>query len=251
MLVNLVNVFRITVGLLLLFFLGCGESSSPSTSPESVAWGTALSSWPTQGDPNRIAKTSIEQSSYNLWHDIRVSPMEDANNPMTIVSPEVIAIIETSKRVVDPLHELNGAWGAPNTGGAMISTRSIRGLGKSIWSDLRLAVRIGDRSRAVGDLILLANLPRVARELDASDRGLLPALAAGSILYWGMVDVSRGGEAMELTPEQCARISAAASWVLEPEPFGEISEKNALIWKGFQEREIPKLRKQLASICDE
>jgi hypothetical protein len=170
---------------------------------------------------------------------------------MTIVSPEVIVIIETSKRIIDPLHELNGAWAAPHTGGARISTRTIRGLGKSIWSDLRLAVRTGDRPRAVGDLILLANLPRVARELDPSDRGLMPTLAVGSILYWGMVDISRGGEAMELTPEQCARFSAAASWIHEPEPFGKVNEETALTWKGFQEREIPKLRKQLISICGE
>lgn len=263
-----VNVLNIAIVFLLLFLLGCGDSSSTSTttngggttsatssdanaSPVSVAWGTALSSWPTQGDPGRIAKTPIEQSSYNLWHDIRVSPVKNENNPMSIVSPEVVTIIETSRRIIDPLHQLNGDWAPPATGGAKISTRTIRGFGKILWSDLRLAVHQGDRERAVGALILLANLPRVARETDPSDRGLMPTLSVATLFSWGMMDISKGGELMALTPDDCARITEAASWVNAKEPFGSISETNQPIWQGFQQRELPKLREELAKLCGE
>ena len=154
------NIFRVTLGLLAILLVACGDSTSPSqttqtggvsspqASPTALVWGVAFVNWPSQGDPRRIAKTSVDQSSYNLWHDIRVSPKKE-------VPESVIEIIVASKKIIDPLHGLNGEWAGPATDGAKISTRSIRGLGKSIWSDLRLAVRTDDRARAVNDLVLL------------------------------------------------------------------------------------------------
>ena len=249
------NAFRTTLGLLAIILIGRGDAGNDSTSSTtgggvptagasvaSLAWGSALKNWPSQGDPGRIASDSVAQSSYNLWNDIRVPPTEDPPD-------SVIEIIVTSKILIDPLHELNGQWDVPATDGARMSTRTIRGLGKSIWSDLRLAVREGDQARAINDLVLLGNIPRVARAVDPSDRGLMPTLAVASILYWGLADVARGGEAMAPTPEDCQRILAAASWVNESEPFGAISEQNLPTWNGFQEREIPKLRQALEAVC--
>lgn len=250
------NIIRVPLGFLVILLMGCGDSTSSSTgaqsagvsmanaSPVQRTWGEAFVSWPSQGDPGRIAKTPLDHSSYNLWHDIRVSPKDEVSEP-------VIEIIETSKKIIDPLHGLNGEWAGPATDGAKISSRTIRGLAKSIWSDLRLAVRTDDRARAVNDLVLLGNMPRVAREIDPSDRGLIPALAVAGILHWGIVDVNRGGEVLRLTPEECARVVAATMWINEPQPFGKMSEQNLPTWEGFQKREIPKLREAMQELCGE
>ena len=243
------TVFRTLLGLLALVLAACGEKptqgggvSSAGASPASLAWGTALKDWPSKGDPGKIAKEPVDQSSYNLWHDIRVSPKDDVPEP-------VLEIMVKSKQLINPLHDLNDQWDVPATDGVRISTRTIRGLGKSVWSDLRLAVREDDRARAVNDLVLLGNMPKVARAIDPSDRGLMPTLAVASILYWGLYDLYSGGEEMAPTPEECQRIMAAASWVNDPDPFGPISEQNLPIWKGFQERELPQIRNALQKIC--
>lgn len=250
------------LGLSVLCAPGCNDSASSSASsassgstgagatataptPEAAAWGTALATWPQRGDPGRLAKLPLEKSGYDLWNDIRIPPIDNAP------SEYIVVIIDNTKPLLDPLHALKGGWAAPVSSGNRISSRSLRGLAKSIWADLRLALNRGDRDRAVGDLVLLATLPRVAREVDPTDRGLTPTLGVAAMFGWGLVDLDRGGAPFKPTAEQCARIRTASSWLNESEPFGRITPENLRMWGAFEERELPLLRKNVARLCSD
>lgn len=219
-----------------------GALTAPPT-PEGKVWGAALLGWPQQGDPGRLVKEPMHKSAYDLWNDIRISPLE--------FTPEeyVIGVIEASKPLLNPLHELDGAWGEPVLNGSRLSPRSFRGIAKTMWADLRLALLQGDRDRALGDLLLLANLPRVARAANPTDRGLIPTLGVAAMFNWGLMDLLRGGEAFAPTVQECVQLRAAASWVSDPTPFGIITEPNMGSWGAFESRELPLLRKNLEDLC--
>ena len=249
------QILLISLFLTSIVLMSCGESesgdsSSASTkamtvasSPEADAWGSSLRDWPTMGDPGRVGKTSVDKSSYDLWNDIRVDP---STNP----PPEtVVYIIEKTSPLIEPLRSLNGAWAQPNPGSGRISGRSIRGLAKSIWSDLRLAIVKKDQAQAFGDLVVLANLPRVARAFDPSDRGLMPSLAVAGMFNWGMMDLARASAEFKLTPAQCQILQNAASWIHEPLPFGAVSEQNTPTFDAFKSRELTELKSSLAKLC--
>ncbi len=245
----------ITLSIAALVLMACGESgttdssssgikpTSVPSSPEADAWGSALRDWPSMGDPGRVGKTSIDKSSFDIWNDIRVDP--STNQP-----PEVVVyIIEKTSPLVSSLCSLNGSWAQPNPGTGRISGRSIRGLAKSIWADLRLAIVKKDQARVFEDLVVLANLPRVARTFDPSDRGLMPTLAVAGVFNWGMMDAARAGEDFKLTSAQCQLLQNAASWVRQAEPFGIVSEKNLPTFEAFSNRELTKLKDSLSDLC--
>ena len=219
-----------------------GALAAPPT-PEGISWGVALLAWPQKGDPGRLVKVPMHKSAYDLWNDIRISPLE--------VRPEeyVIGVIEASKPLLDPLHELDGAWGAPVLNSSQLSPRSLRGIAKTMWADMRLALLRGDRDRAFGDLVLLANLPRVVRAVNPTDRGLIPTLGVAAMFNWGLMDILRGGEAFAPTAQECAQLRAAASWIYDPAPFGVITEPNKGSWGAFESRELPLLRENLDALC--
>ena len=255
---NLIQTRTILISLFLISILliSCGESDTtysssssavkPSTapsSPEADAWGSSLRDWPSMGDPGRVGKTSVDKSSYDLWNDIRIDP---STNP----PPEVVVfIIEKTSPLIASLRSLNGGWAQPNPGTGRISGRSIRGLAKSIWADLRLAIVNKDQAQAFGDLVVLANLPRVARAFDPSDRGLMPSLAVAGMFNWGMMDISRAGGDFKLTPAQCQVLQNAASWVNESMPFGAVSERNQPTFDAFKNRELMQLKESLSKLC--
>jgi hypothetical protein len=224
---------------------GATAATPPAASdtPEGRAWGTALLAWPQQGDPGRLVKQPMHKSAYDLWNDIRIPPSQ--------VVPEeyVLEIIRVSKPLIDPLHALNGGWAAPVLDGGRLSPRSIRGIAKTIWADVRLSILEDDHDRVIGDLVLLANLPRVARAANPSDRGLMPTLGVAGMFGWAMTDVLGSGASFTPTEEECVRLRAAASWLFDNEPFGAISEANKGSWGAYESRELPLLRRDFGKLC--
>lgn len=211
--------------------------------PEGRAWGTALLGWPTKGDPGRLVKEPMHKSSYDLWNDVRIPPSQ--------VVPEeyVLELIRVSKPLIDPLHALNGGWAAPVLEGKRLSPRSFRGIAKTMWADLRLAILEDDHARVIGDLVLLANLPRVVRAANPSDRGLIPTLGVAGMFGWAMTDVLGSGASFTPSAEECVRLRSAASWLYDTEPFGAVSEANKGLWGAYEARELPLLRKDFGKLC--
>ena len=218
----------------------------PTMAKERVAatWARAFHEYARWGDPGKIAENSVEKSNYALWLNAAEPPRKPG--------PGVAAILNRAREIVDPLLALDGSWSPVlDVDGKPISSRSIRGLGRTIWGDLRFALVSNDHDRVIGDLLLLANLPRVAAETDPTPRGFMTTLATMGIFGWGLSDVEMyremGGE-WSISPAQYQQIRTAAGWIEQPSPFGADNEANAISWNRFQSRELGRIRALLQQL---
>ena len=222
------------------------EKSIPSMAKERVAatWARAFHEYAVWGDPGKIAKNSVEKSNYALWLNAAEPPAKPA--------PGVAAILEKATVIIDPLLALDGAWSPVlDVDGTPISSRSIRGLGRTIWGDLRQALVMNEHERVLGDLILLANLPRVAAESDPTARGFMTTLATMGIFGWALSDVEmfrEDGGSWSITPAQYQQVVQASDWMENPKPFGAENEANSISWSRFQSRELGRIRALLQQL---
>ncbi|MCH2162210.1 MAG: hypothetical protein MK085_10100 [Phycisphaerales bacterium] len=225
------------------------DKAIPSFARERTAatWARALNEYAKWGDPGKIAESSVEKSNHALWLN--------AGEPPRKPGPGVLAIIEKSKELVDPLIALDGAWSPVlEVGGKPVSSRSIRGLGRTIWGDLRYALVTNDHDRVVADLLLMANLPRVAAGSDPSQRGFMTTLATMGIFGWGLSDVEMYRQLGDLpgdwsiSPEAYRRVQTAAGWAEQRAPFDAEAEANKVSWNRFQSRELGRIRALLQQL---
>ena len=210
--------------LLTLLVVACGDSgSSTSSSVEGeifgtaaeggtaqagTAWQSSLEVWPRQGNLSILYGSPRMQAEFENW-------LRGLGTPGEELTPVFVKIREFN----DPLIALDGGWGAlpePDK----VRSMSVRGMRKTLWSDLRLAVVEGDADRATDVMVVMCNLPRVWHTFDGTTRGLLATLGTCDAIGWGMRDMSTGG--LELDEGQKSRIREASSWLDAPAPFGTV-----------------------------
>ena len=216
----------------------------PSLAKEKVeaTWAKSLKDYIDWGDPGKLAAHPNDKSDHALWLTSMVRP--------DVPKPAVAAIIEKARPIIDPLIALDGSWSPVlAVSGRPISARAIRGLGRAIWGDLRYSLVTGDQERVFADLLILANLPRMANESDPSSRGFMTTLGTMGIFGWGVGDILAVNAQKQLTAEQCQRLAEAADWLFEPSPFGADAESNKIAWGRFKSRQLSQLRGSFKQLC--
>ncbi|RPG20413.1 MAG: hypothetical protein CBB69_003355 [Phycisphaera sp. TMED9] len=223
---------------------GTGSAAQGGTVNGGLVWGDSLNRWPKDGNSQFVAGDSVIRSSFDLWLDSRQPPrMPDDEG--------VVKLLNDLRAFNMPLTDLNGDWGVPPKDVA-IRTQAIRGIGKTLWADLRLALIEDDQDRVVEVIVVMANLPRIAHGYDGSNRGLIATLATVDSFGWGLTDVSRPREEIALTPEQCVRLRKATSWLEDSNAFDVSMDDPAQqrIMERFMAETRPRLRSQIAALCD-
>ena len=216
----------------------------PSLAKEKVeaTWAKSLKDYIDWGDPGKLAAHPNDKSNHALWLTSMVRP--------DVPTPAVAAIIEKTRPIIDPLIALDGSWSPVlAVGGRPISARAIRGLGRAVWGDLRYSLVTDDHERVFADLLILANLPRMANESDPSSRGFMTTLGTMDTFGWGVGDILAVKAEKQLSAEQCQRLAEAAGWVFEPAPFGADAEANKIAWDRFKSRQLSQLRGLFKKIC--
>jgi len=260
---NIKNIFFCTLTLLSIMIFGCGDdgsyqavagagsgvagtgSAAQGGSPAGgLVWGDALNRWPKDGNSQFVAGNSVIRSSFDLWLDARRSPMMPNDEG-------VVVLLRDLREFNQPLTGLNGDWGVPSKETA-IRTQAIRGIGKTFWADLRLAIIEEDQDRAMEVIVLMANLPRIAHGYDGSDRGLIATLATVDSFGWGLTDLTRSGAGIQPTAEQCERLRKAMSWLEDANAFNVSMDNpsHQRMMKRYLAETQPRLRRQIAALCD-
>ena len=120
---------------------GTGSAAQGGTVNGGLVWGDSLNRWPKDGNSQFVAGDSVIRSSFDLWLDSRQPPrMPDDEG--------VVKLLNDLRAFNMPLTDLNGDWGVPPKDVA-IRTQAIRGIGKTLWADLRLALIEDDQDRVV------------------------------------------------------------------------------------------------------
>ena len=223
---------------------GTGTAAQGGSTAAGSVWADSLNRWPKDGNSQFVAGDSIIRSSFDLWLDARRAPQ--------MPDDEGVVILLTDLRTFNmPLTGLNGDWGVPPKEVA-IRTQAIRGIGKTLWADLRLALIEDDQERAMEVIVVMANLPRIAHGYDGSDRGLIATLATADCFGWGLTDLTRSGEDIKPTAEQCEQLRKAASWLEEDNTFDvSMDDPNQQrVMERFLTETRPRLRSQVAALCD-
>jgi hypothetical protein len=223
---------------------GTGSAAQGGSAAGGLVWADTLNRWPKDGNSQFVAANSVIRSSFDMWLDSR--------RPPRMPNDEGIVVLLKDLRTFNmPLTELNGDWGVPPKDVA-IRTQAIRGIGKTLWADLRLALIEDDQERAMKVITVMANLPRIAHGYDGSNRGLIATLATIDSFGWGLADISRPGEGIEPTPEQCARLRKATTWLEDSNPFDVSMDdpKQQRVMDRFLTEARPRLRRQIAALCD-
>ncbi|MDG2020941.1 MAG: hypothetical protein P8J59_03225 [Phycisphaerales bacterium] len=223
---------------------GTGSAAQGGTAAAGLVWGDSLNRWPKDGNSQFVAGNSVIRSSFDLWLDSRQPPRMPGDEG-------VVVLLNDLRAYNMPLTGLNGNWGVPPDDIA-IRTQAIRGIGKTLWADLRLALIEDDQNRTMEVITVMANLPRIAHGYDGSTRGLIATLATVDCFGWGLTDVTRPGEEITPTPEQCDRLRKAASWLEDSNAFDVSMDDPAhqRVMERFMAETRPRLRSQIAALCD-
>ena len=184
-------------------------SAARDGSPEAgKVWQAALEAWPREGNLSILYGSPRMQAEFENWLRGLSTPKE-----------ELMPVFEKIEQFNDRLLALDGAWG-PLPDPDKVRAMAVRGMRKTLWSDLRFAVVRGDAERATEVMVTMCNLPRVCHAFDGTTRGLLATLGTCDAIGWGMRDISSGG--LELDEGQKSRLRAASSWLDAPSPFGTV-----------------------------
>lgn len=213
-----------------------GTAAQGGTAPAGKVWETTLEAWPKQGNLSILFESPSVQAAFENW--MREPPKKPGET--------LVPVIEKVRRYNDALIALDGGWG-PLSDSTTVRAMALRGMRKTLWSDLRVSVAEGDTDRVADLIVVMCNLPRVHHGFDGSTRGLLHTVDICNGIWWGMRDARFEG--LEFDDAQKARIRAASSWVEDPDALGvvvdpESDPRRVNILKNYRES-------QLSSIMDE
>ena len=204
-------------------------------------WQEALEAWPKEGNLSILYGSPTMQSKFENW-------MRSLSKPDEALAPVFAKIAVFNDRLL----ALDGEWG-PLADPDKVRSMAVRGMRKTLWSDLKVSVVEGDAARATGLLVVMCDLPRVCHAFDGTPRGLLATMGTCDGIGWAMRDMTYGG--LELDAGQKERILAASRWLEEPAPFGaavdpETDARRATMLEQFDSKGKPAILAARAALLD-
>lgn len=245
--------------LLLAAWPGCGpaepdsvaEARKPLLGPaaeggdeaSAAVWQAALEAWPQSGNLAILFGEPAIQAAMDTWMR--------GEYPPASLPPQCEPVMEKVRAFNDRLIALDGGWGPPPNP-SVIRSMAVRGMRKTLWADVRLAVAERDAERLTDLLVVMANLPRVGHTYDATARGVLDTVGLADGFSWGLRDATTPEFDIQLTDEQCARIRAAASWIDMDDAFGSPGpedERRIAVLGTYEAQTRTRTRDTLAKLC--
>jgi len=220
-----------------------GPAAEGGNAAHGQVWQDALAAWPREGNLSVLYGQPTVQGRMDAWMmgQVPPSPLPEVGGP----------VMEKVRAFNDRLIDLDGAWGAmPEP--ATIRSMAMRGIRKTLWSDVRLAVAEGDVDRLVDVLVVMATTPRVSHAYDSTADGVLATIGLIDGFTWAMGDATTPGFDIELDDAQCERLRQAASWVEVSDAFGVAppeDTRRASILEQYETRTRPRVRELLDALC--